>query len=392
MPSPRYYSALAGLNMNEDFVREQSLIDQYVGNQLWSWGHNGAGELGDNTRTHRSSPIQTVSGGNSWQKITNGWDSVLAIKNDGSLWGWGNNASGQLGDNSALHRSSPVQTIAGGKNWKKVSIYLYHVGAIKDNGTLWVWGNNASGQLGNNTDVTNRSSPVQTVSATNNWQEVSCGSNFIAAIKTDGTLWVWGKNHVGQMGDGTNNIHRSSPVQTVAGGNNWKVVAAGGYHMGAIKDDGTLWMWGFNPNGQLGDNTQAHKSSPVQTIAGGNNWKELACGTEHTLSIKTDGTLWVWGRNHTGYLGTGSIGLQSSPIQTIAGGTNWKIVEAGHYISSAIKTDGTLWTWGENTYGQLGDNSRTHRSSPVQTIAGGNNWKTVSSGSEITTALTFMES
>ena len=281
----------------------------------------------------------------------------------GNLWVWGLNNSAQLGDNSLVSRSSPVQTIAKGSTWTQVN----NAAAIKTDGTLWLW----SIYVGDNKNIT-RSSPVQTICGGTNWKFVS---NRLA-IKTDGTLWVWGGNNYGQLGINSI-IVKSSPVQTICGGNNWKSVSSW-VHSVAIKTDGTLWVWGYNPNGQLGDNTTVNKSSPVQTICGGTNWKHISAGFDFTVAIKTDGTLWTWGRNADGQLGDNTIIDRSSPIQTICGGTNWKSCSngTGQYHTLAIKTDGTLWVWGNNYNGQLGINTNgpsTQRSSPVQTICGGTN-------------------
>jgi alpha-tubulin suppressor-like RCC1 family protein len=240
-----------------------------------------------------------------------------------------------------------------------------------------MWGINTYGGLGTN-DVTQRSSPIQTVSAGNNWKQVANGDFHTAAIKTDGTLWLWGLNDLGQLG--ANDItNRSSPIQTVTAGNNWKQVACGQYHTGAIKTDGTLWLWGQNSYGQLGANDITNRSSPVQTVSGGTNWKQVSAASARTSAIKTDGTLWMWGSNTNGQLGTNDVTRRSSPIQTVAGGTNWKQVSIGIFACAAIKADGTLWTWGRNTDGSLGTNDITDRSSPVQTVAGGTNWKQVAS-------------
>ena len=297
----------------------------------------------------------------------------------GNLWTWGYNF-GQLGDNTTTNRSSPIQTVAGGSNWKSVASGGRHTAATKNDGTLWTWGNNANGQLGNNT-TTATSSPVQTITFATNWKQVSCGTYHTAAIKTDGTLWTWGRNSApqpsslpsGQLGDNTA-TQRSSPVQTVAGGTNWKSLSSGFAHVAAIKTDGTLWTWGLNNFGQLGDNTIVKKSSPVQTVAFGTNWKQVSCGVYMTAAIKTDGTLWTWGKNSSGALGDNTTVDKSSPIQTVTGGNNWKMFcsNSGSY---AIKTDGTLWVWGNNNDGQLGDNTTISKSSPIQTILGGNNWK-----------------
>ena len=210
---------------------------------------------------------------------------LLPSYNENTLWGFGPNNYGQLGNNSVLPQSSPVQTVAGGTNWKQVACSTYHTAAIKTDGTLWLWGSGTGGRLGTN-DILHRSSPVQTISGGTNWKQVACGFNCTAAIKTDGTLWVWGGGTLGQLG---NNLilDLSSPVQTVAGGNNWKQVDCG-MHISASKTDGTLWTWGYNGFGQLGTNDILHRSSPVQTIAGGTNWKQVACGENNTIAIKDE--------------------------------------------------------------------------------------------------------
>ncbi len=386
----------AGVDIGSFLVEKAYLIDVYpqlTGNlvlpSLWSWGHNNYGQLGDNTIVLKSSPAQTVAGGTNWKQVSNGNGHTAAIKTDGTLWVWGQNQYGGLGDNTIVLKSSPIQTVAGGTNWKQIACGSGHTAAIKTDGTLWNWGFNLYGQLGVNygTDV---SSPVQTIAGGTNWKQVSGGLGQTAAIKTDGTLWLWGYNTSGQLGDTTTN-DRWSPVQTVAGGTNWKQVACGQYHTAAVKTDGTLWSWGYNGRGQLGDNTIVSKSSPIQTVAGGTNWKQVACGQYHTAVVKTDGTLWAWGDRTYGQLGNnlGGAGAHtSSPIQTVAGGTNWKLVTCGFNHTAAIKTDGTLWLWGINTYGHLGDNTIVSKSSPVQTVAGGTNWKQIACGLYHTVALT----
>jgi alpha-tubulin suppressor-like RCC1 family protein len=343
--------------------------------QLWGWGSNYFAQLGDNTTVRKSSPIQTIAGGTNWSSVSCGYAHTAAIKTDGTLWAWGSNsynATGELGDNTTIDKSSPVQTIAGGTNWSSVACGYRYTAAIKTDGTLWTWGYNLYGALGDNTTV-RKSSPIQTIAGGTNWNFVACGNYHTAAIKTDGTLWLWGSGTSGQLGDATI-VSKSSPVQTVTGGTNWSQVEGGFIHVAAIKTDGTLWTWGNNNFGQLGDNTTTSRSSPIQTIAGGTNWESVYCGKFFTAAIKTDGTLWTWGSNSYGQLGDNTSVIKSSPVQTIAGGTNWSSVACGNDHTAAIKTDGTLWTWGYNYFGQLGDNTVTHRSSPIQTIAGGNRW------------------
>jgi alpha-tubulin suppressor-like RCC1 family protein len=372
------------------FLTEYDVINQFTGHELWMWGLSKTGGLGLNgtaPRTFgvwdsRSSPVQTISGGTNWKQISPGGDTysfTSAIKTDGTLWTWGSNY-GKLGDNTAIYRSSPVQTVAGGTNWKSVCTGLQSAFAIKTDGTLWGWGCNGEGCLGDNTTIP-KSSPVQVVGNATNWKCVSTDGGVVVGLKTDGTLWTWGRGYVGALGDNTT-ISKSSPVQTIAGGTNWRTIAGGGYMASGIKTDGTLWLWGRSVRGGLGDNTTIRKSSPVQTIAGGTNWKQISIrGYAAAAAIKTDGSLWVWGRNCYGRLGNNSTIDASSPVQTIAGGTNWRSVTTSPYNTAGIKIDGTLWVWGRNgncVLGIVGDNTINSRSSPVQTIAVGTNWRTLS--------------
>ena len=367
------------------FVSEYWLIDQYIGDQLWTWGHGRFGRLGDATLTDVSTPVTTFAGGTNWKQVSAGTEHTAAIKTDGTLWSWGDGGRGRLGDATLTNVSTPVTTFAGGTNWKQVSAGTEHTAAIKTDGTLWSWGAGNRGQLGN-AQVTDRSTPVTTFAGGTNWKQVSAGSLHTAAIKTDGTLWSWGDGTDGRLGNNSE-TNVSTPVTTFAGGTNWKQVAGGFAHTAAVKTDGTLWSWGDRGSGQLGTNDVTDRSTPVTTFAGGTNWKQVSAGTEHTAAIKTDGTLWTWGRGSSGRLGNTTQTDRSTPVTTFAGGTNWKQVSAGTEHTAAIKTDGTLWSWGDGGRGRLGDATLTNVSTPVTTFAGGTNWKQVSAGTEHTAAV-----
>jgi alpha-tubulin suppressor-like RCC1 family protein len=369
--------------------------DAFRQGNLFTWGSNDYGQIGDNTTIRRSTPVTTFGGGTNWKQVTSGSNSnhTAAIKTDGTLWAWGPNGNGfygQLGDNtSGTNRSTPVTTFSGGTNWKQVSAGSLHTAAIKTDGTLWTWGYNNNGELGDNT-TTQRSAPGTTFAGGTNWKQVSAAAGHNAAIKTDGTLWTWGYNGYGQIGDNTATT-RSTPVTTFGGGTNWKQVIVGNSHTAAIKTDGTLWTWGSNDYGQIGDNTATTRSTPVTTFSGGTNWKQVSAGNIFTAAIKTDGTLWTWGQGSFGKLGRNTTTNRSTPVTTFAGGTNWKQVACGNHHTVAIKTDGTLWTWGYNGYGGLGDNTTTQRNTPVTTFAGGTNWKQVSCGNFHTAAITYID-
>ena len=402
-----------------------------ISRELWTFGAN-SGQLGLNDTLARSSPVQ-VGAVNDWHKIDFGYKYSMAIKTDGTLWAWGSNTVGQLGDGTTTSRSSPVQ-IGTLTNWKEISAgwNLSPTSmAIKTDGTLWTWGNGASGALGDGT-ITSKSSPVQ-VGTRTDWTFVNSGGGWGHAITSAGSLWGWGLGSSGNIGDGTL-LAKSSPVQ-IGTLTNWLKVNASDSHTMAIKTDGTLWGWGFNSDGRLGDLTITSKSSPVQittlsdwthiTCGGGFNvgvktdgslwawglgtqgqlglslpanrpaqvmpyqdkWRAFFMGGSHTMAIKTDGTLWGWGQNTNGQLGRGSLVSTQSPVQ-IGTLTTWKTVACGHNHSLMISNDGSLWSTGFNTYGQLGDNTTVRKSSPVQVEpTTKTNWVAVDGGLNFSIAL-----
>ena len=323
-------------------------------NTLFSWGLNTNGQLGQNNQTYYSSPVQIS--GTSWSAISVSSRHSLATKTDNTLWAWGANYSGQLGQNNITYYSSPVQIP--GTSWSVIdagSFSSWQV-ATKTDGTLWAWGTNLLGQLGQN-NTTQFSSPVQIPGTT--WSSISGGNEHSLATKTDGTLWSWGYGADGRLGQ-NNRTNVSSPVQIP--GTSWSSISAG-QHSLATKTDNTLWSWGRNSTGQLGKNDRVYRSSPVQIP--GTTWSAISAGS-HSLATKTDGTLWSWGQNLYGELGQNNRTYYSSPVQIP--GTTWSNVNAASssYASMATKTDGTLWMWGRNHLGQLGQNNRIDRSSPVQ--------------------------
>ena len=176
-------------DLSKTFITEAEIIDRFVGNQLWLWGNNSPGTLGDNSTINKSTPVQTVSQGNNWEQTASGDGYNATIKTDGTLWLWGTNIRGQLGNNAGTPVSSPVQTVSTGTNWKQVSLGCYTTAAIKTDGTLWLWGEYSQGELGTNSTALSQQSPVQTITQGNNWKQVSnSGGSSVAAIKTDGTL------------------------------------------------------------------------------------------------------------------------------------------------------------------------------------------------------------
>ena len=376
------------------------LIDDYPQNNLgispfvWAWGANEFGQCGINDSIDRLTPSTTLITGGEWKSIAGGGYHSAGIKLNGTLWTWGLNDFGQLGINESgggpnfNNRSTPVTTLLGGTNWKSVKCGFKHTIATKTDGTLWLWGNNENGQLGVH-NITSRSTPVTTLIGGNNWDQIQAAFSHNGAIKTDGTLWLWGRGDAGQMGLNTfTNAGRSTPVTTALGGTDWKTLSCGGFHNFAIKTDGSLYLWGFNEQWQLGTNTTTSRALPVQAIDNNNNWRMAVANGYFSAAIKADGTLWTWGgriqASHP--INYGNMGINDSnqgratPVTTILGGTNWKSLVCGREFVAALKTDGTIWAWGRNDRGQLGLNDTTSRSTPVLITYNNTNWKQLSAG------------
>jgi len=358
---------------------------------LLGWGYNSLGNLGDFSSTARSTPVTSSTNQTNWKSVSCGYYHVAGLKTDGSIWTFGRNSEGQLGVINTTTRNTPVTTFLGGNDWRSISAASFHTAAVKNDGTLWTWGRSSEGQLGVNTTVTQRNTPVTTQLGGNDWKSVSCGDLHTLAIKTDGTLWSWGLGSSGQIGV-ANIVQRNTPVTTLAGGTDWRYVASmRGNHSMAIKTDGSLWVWGLNDYGQLGIDDNTNRITPVTTILGGNDWRSVAGGLNHTIALKTDGTLWTWGRNSYGQLGINSVIHRSTPVTTLLGGNNWKSIFSGNFHCLATKTDGTLWNWGWNSDGQLGINESgspaTNRYTPVTTLTGGANWKSAAGGGAFSMAI-----
>ena len=353
--------------------------------QLWTWGgteDGGTGQLGLNNTTSVSSPVQLP--GITWSKLPVGFDETssnniitAALRNDGTLWTWGANNYGQMGVNNTTEYSSPVQVP--GSTWAYASSNNGGMVATKTDGTLWSWGYGGfAGFIGENARV-NRSSPVQVGSATD-WDtadgKCNLGNRMWMAVKTNGELWACGNNNEGTFGNGKSNADTgfpvSSPVQ-VGSDTTWNtVISRSAYWTAAGKTDGTLWVFGGavgtrGVDGTNGAIAAATVSSPVQVP--GTTWVTDKGGWYASqgamAAIKTDGTLWSWGNGTYGQLAQNSNTEYSSPIQ-IGSQSNWNKIGGGAHHFIATKTDGSLWAWGRGSFGQLGQSEDSNYSSPIQ--------------------------
>ena len=345
---------------------------------LWTWGYDISGALGGSGGLN--APAR-VGFDNDWSAVSCGayTDSnyTMALKTTGTLWAFGDNGTGQLGLGDRDSRAVPTQ-VGSDADWKAVAASdgvgdrgreIYgdpytlddHTLAIKNDGSLWAWGANDYGQLGLGADTSDHLSPVR-VGLETDWAAVSCGDDYSAGLKTDGTLWVWGRNRSGQLGT-VDLVDKGVPTQVTTGTalDTFTAFACGagqdGSHMLAVRTDGTLWGWGSNGVGELarGYHYPALILPPTQLVAG-TGWKSVACGSyygdNYSLATKTNGELWAWGGNSRGQLGNGDFVIVPDwPLAANLAG--WDEVVSGS-DSFALKSDGTLWACGDNTYGQLG--------------------------------------
>ena len=324
---------------------------------LWTWGLNSYGQLGNGRSASCSTPAM-VGRGTNWAKVAVGGAHTLALEKDGSLWAWGANGTGQLGNGGNQHAYAPVKIMPESR-WKEITAGKSHSLGIQMDGSLWAWGRNAEGQLGDGTRAScNVPMPVGN---DKDWRCAAAGEAHSIAVKEDGSLWSWGSNELGQVGDGGQSDSLSP--KRIGTEDVWIAAAAGRWHTLAIRDDGSLWAWGANIWGQLGDGTKVYKVSPVRVGKDG-DWKMVTAGEYHSLGMKTDGTLWSWGWNAFGQLGIGMTHDRRYP-SCIGFDTNWSCISAGDHHSMAVKKNGTLWGWGYNGYGQVGDNTAEDRDAPV---------------------------
>lgn len=291
---------------------------------LWMWGSNENGQVGDGTKTDRAMPTRVLE--NVKNAVTSEFMSA-AIREDGSLWTWGSNIYGELGDGTTEDKMRPVKVL---EKVKDVSISGSHSMAVKEDGSLWTWGSNLFGQVGDGT-VTDCVSPVKIMDRV---KSIAAGSFCSMALQEDGSLWLWGDNECGQLGDGTT-VNKAVPVKVM---DHVKSICAWNFCSAAVKEDGSLWVWGDNEYGQLGDGAGTNKITPVKLMDG---VKEVCIGGDKAAAVKDDGSLWLWGR--MGYEEqTEDIVpvIRTNPVKIM---DDVKVVKLGYNECAAIKKDGSLW-------------------------------------------------
>ena len=408
---------------------------------VYTWGYNAFGQLGDNTITQSNIPLKVLKGlysgtsylgddsNNKIIAVALGYTHSIALAEDGTVYTWGRNDWGQLGDNTYTNCHTPIKVLKGAYNGTSylgddsnnkitdVALGALHSVALSEDGTVYTWGYNNHGQLGDNTDI-ERTTPKKVLKgaysgtsylgddSNNKIIAVALGEFHSIALAEDGTVYTWGQNTNGQLGDNTN-IKRHTPIKVLKGAyggttylgdnSNNKIiaVASGVYHSSALAENGTVYTWGDNSEGQLGDNTTDDRLAPIKVLKGaysgtthlgddGNNKIiAVALGNTHSIALAEDHRVYTWGYNWDGQLGDNTSTERHTPVKVLKGaygGTSYlgddsnnKItdVSSGAYHSIASAEDGTVYTWGYNNYGALGDNTTTGRYTPIKVLGVG---------------------
>lgn len=334
---------------------------------VWTWGDGYWSQIGDGGTVGRTSPVQVLSGA---VAVAAGFHHSLVLKADGTVWAWGENSGGEVGDGTTTPRRSPV-LVTGLTDVVALAGGLHNSYALKADGTVWAWGLNATGQIGDGTTTT-RLTPVQVVGLAG-VKAIAAGHGFALALVSQGaqagTVWAWGANTTGQLGDGTTTT--ALTPQQVAGATRVKSVIAGLNWAGARTADDELLLWGSNDNGQMATGVLggANTPAPVRTAPWMGPLADLSAGYYHALTLGRDGQVWGWGRSCEYQLAMGAACQYRPTADVIPSFPNAALVVAGGYHTLAVAPDGQVWAWGYNGQGALGDGTLTWRSTPTQVPA-----------------------
>ena len=348
---------------------------------LYTWGRNNQAQLGSDNLTSRSSPATIVGGFSDWVQLSSKAGMNAVLRANGTVWTWGRNFQGSLGDGTNSYRSSPVSVVGGFTDVIQVDCGL-GAALLRANGQIWTWGYDGRGMGGHNTNNAATSSPVSLTGGLQIFTQVSTQGLNMGAVTTTGLIYTWGYGVQGRLGD-NQNTNRSSPVQIAGGFTDWTQVAFGSGSAWAIRANGTAWSWGSNSNGKLGDGTNVTRSSPVSVVGGFTDWTHIGGGYNNHPGIRANGTLWMAGRNDYGLNGNNrAFGNTSSPTSVVGGFTDWVACEVGRSFTLAVRANGTAWSWGYGGQGQLGNNqTATAFSSPVSIVGGFTDWAQIAAGS-----------
>lgn len=320
------------------------------------------------------------------RSIAAGGTHTCAITNTGGMKCWGNNDNGQLGDNSVTQRKTPVDVVGLGAGVASMAMGDYHTCALMTSGVVKCWGLNVYGQLGDNSTI-NRRTPVDVVALGAGVASLEANGYHTCAVTTLGAAKCWGANYAGQLGDNST-IQRNSPVDVIGLGSGVARIDAGTSHTCAVTTAGSAKCWGTNSYGQLGDGSTTQRNSPVAVIGLDARIARIAANNLHTCAVTTAGAAKCWGNNDNGQLGDNSITQRTTPVDVVGLGSGVAAITAGSAYTCALTTSGAAKCWGDNYYGSLGDNSTTQRRTPVDVVGLGSEVESISAGVHHTCVLT----
>lgn len=389
VPTPRSVEEL-GSGVQSIAVGERHACAVTAAGGVKCWGQNFEGQLGDGTKEGRQQPVDVVGLDSPMQAVTAGGDHTCALSTGGSVWCWGSNTIGQLGDGTNRERNGPVAVAGLGSGVQAIVAGSYHTCALLGSGGVKCWGTNYEGQVGDGS-FPSRFTPVDVVGLTAGVQQIAAGGNHTCALTADGEVRCWGWNYAGQVGDGSL-ITRRAPVQVrgLAGG--VSAIGAGYSHSCALLADGGAKCWGDNWVGQLGAGATARQMQPQAAPDLGAPVQALAAGDSHTCALVGEepagGAVQCWGNNGLGQLGDGGS-ISRYQAATVSGLQNGvRAITAGRFHTCVLTTGGGVQCWGDNATGQLGDGALEPRQAPVGVVGLGIGVQAISAGRGHTCAVT----
>jgi alpha-tubulin suppressor-like RCC1 family protein len=330
-------------------------------NAVWCWGADDFGQLGDGgTNTDRSTPVQVATGGTDWVQVSAGQAHTCARRRSGILLCWGSDGQGSVGDGTpGADQGVPVEVFGGATDWARVSAGNSVTCATRTTGRLYCWGYDEYGAVGDNQARVNQYRPRQVAGGATNWRSVSADVFHTCAVRTIGRAWCWGRDPLGELGDGPGDSSSGVPRQVAGGRTDWASISVGTAFTCARRTTGRLFCWGRDEEGTFGDGP-ADNSSPVPVPAAGGTagWSTVSSGGQHVCARRTTGRLFCWGYNASGALGNGggTPAVEPRPVQVAGGATDWTSVDSSEdYHTCARITTGRIFCWGLDDRGQLGN-------------------------------------
>ena len=341
-----------------------SILNDFSDYTVWGWGNNNSGQLGDNTILPKCIPISTLGQKKIFQTIASNEGTSFGLTSSGVIWGWGINNVYYLGDGSTINKCTPVSIHGTKKTFCKITAGAIVSSGIDHKGQIWCWGWGFRGTIGDN-DTAIRCTPVSIYGTKKTFCEISSGREYMSSLDKNGMVWSWGHNAFGQLGDNST-TNRCTPVSIHGAKKTFCYISATYNHTYAIDINNQVWGWGLNNYGIIGDNSVTVRYTPVSIHGTKKTFCHITGGYTHSVGIDTVGQIWGWGGNQYGQIGDNTTTSRRTPVSIHGSKKTFCYIAAGWFHSLGVEYNGNLWSWGNNFDGQLGDNSTTSRRTPVR--------------------------